>query len=55
MRIADTRMERILVEEHVQALREAAGPLSLRLRLGRWLVLTGLRVAPELRSVTSRG
>ena len=52
MRISDTQLERILVAEHVEALRNSAEPLSLRLRLGRWLVVTGLRVAPELRPVT---
>jgi len=49
MRIADTQLEQVLVADHVEILREAAEPLSLRLRVGRWLVLTGLRVAPELR------
>jgi len=52
MRISDTQLERILVAEHVEALRNSVEPLSWRLRLGRWLVLTGLRVAPELRPVT---
>ena len=49
MRIADAQLEHILVADHVEVLREAAEPLSLRLRLGRWLVTTRLRVAPELR------
>jgi hypothetical protein len=49
VRIADTQLERVLVADHLEVLREAVDPLPLRLRLGRWLVLTGLRVAPELR------
>ena len=52
MRISDADLERVLVSERVAALRRAAEPLSLRLRFGRWLVLTGLRLAPELRPVT---
>jgi hypothetical protein len=52
MRIADAQLERILVADHVRELQAAAGTLSLRFRFGRWLVLTGLRVAPELRPVT---
>jgi hypothetical protein len=52
MRIVDSELERILVADHVEALRLAAEPASLRLRFGRWLVLTGLRLAPELRPVT---
>jgi hypothetical protein len=49
VRIADTQLERILVADHVEVLRQAVEPLSVRLRFGRWLVVTGLRIAPELR------
>jgi hypothetical protein len=52
VRIAAAELERALVADHVRALQEAAEPLSLRLRFGRWLVLTGFRVAPELGPVT---
>ena len=52
MRIADSELERILVADHVRTLLKDGGPLPLRLRFGRWLVLTGLRLAPELRPVT---
>ena len=56
MRISDTELERIVVSEHIAALMESAAStppsLSLRCRFGRWLVLTGLRLAPELRPVT---
>jgi hypothetical protein len=48
VRIADTQLEHVLVADHLDVLREAMAPLPLRLRLGRWLVLAGLRVAPEL-------
>ena len=52
MRISDADLERVLVADHVAALERAAEPLALRLRFGRWLVLAGLRLAPELRPVT---
>jgi hypothetical protein len=52
VRIADPELERILVADHLETLRQARALPSLRLRLGGWLVRTGLRLAPELRPVT---
>jgi hypothetical protein len=52
VRIADSELERVLVADHLEVLRRASASPSLRLRFGRWLVLTGLRLAPELRPVT---
>jgi hypothetical protein len=52
MRIADSQLESVLVADHVRRLQEDHGSLPLRLRLGRWLVVTGLRLAPEFRPVT---
>ena len=45
-------LQRLLADEHVETLKRAMGTsdgAGARLRVGRWLVRAGLRLAPELK------
>jgi hypothetical protein len=51
-------LQRLLADERVEALRQSMGAkdrAGARLRVGRWLVGAGLRLAPELKQRGERG
>ena len=51
-------LRRLLADEHVEQLRQAMGGrgrVGARLRVARWLVGAGLRLAPELKQRGERG